>query len=140
MMNKKALSNIVAVSLIILLSIAAISLLSVYVFDIIKSPALSPEYSCLNLQLEPPIQIQKACYSSETSEIQLTLKRSSDDLTIDALDFILDNEAWCCGVDCPNCEILSQDTTKTYYFPETSDSISLTFQNCLLDEQEIQAC
>lgn len=140
--NKKALSQIITVVLITALSIVAISILFVFTKGLIKDIALSPEFSCFDINIDSPIKIQKTCYNQTTQDLEVTLKRKLHDTSITSLDFIMQNSVYSCGeTDC-NCIVLKQGETKTYFFSieESPQQIIIKTQNCILDNKEVEVC
>ncbi len=143
--NKKGLSDTVATLLIIFLSVIAVILVASYVNKLVKSPSLSPEMSCFNLQLNTPIIIDNACYNLSTKDAEVTLKRSSDEMPIESLDFALSSNYsssnWHCGRECQNCKLLDYGK-KTYYFNSENkpNLIILKINNCVAESKEIKEC
>ena len=145
-LNKKALSEIVANILMILLSITLIALVSSSIFSLVKNPNLSPGTSCPIIQFNQPIKIDSVCYNEEKQEVELTLSRNSDEkIKIESLKFIIsDNsasESFSCSSSCGNCEILNNGEKKTYYINTLNNKkASLIANNCILEEKEIIKC
>lgn len=146
-MNKKALSQVVATVLIVMLSIIAASTIGYIVIDLAKAPSLSPQASCLDISLLKPVKIESACYNNKTSEIELKMSRSMENLEISSLSFMFSSQAgsskkWLCSSDCANCNVLQKGETKIYYLNAPSlmaignSSITLSTQGCLLDRTE----
>ncbi len=138
--NRKAVSQIITVVLMILMVIGAISILSVVFMNIAREPLMSPT-NCLDYQIKPPISIDKIKYDSAEMKLQVTLKRLGDDLDIRSLDFVIkdngESSRWCCGEDCANCEILKQGI-KDYYFPdiENPEEVSLVIEDCFVESND----
>ncbi|MFH1431513.1 MAG: hypothetical protein ABIG37_03545 [Nanoarchaeota archaeon] len=144
-MNKKAISNVIANILIIGIGIIAIILIYAFIRGIILTPQLSPEKNCINLQLNPEISIKEVC--KNTNEIEVILTRISKKTKIDSIDFEIKStdksELWCCGEDCPNCEILEENSKKYYLDSETSEpktKLVLYLNKCNIEEKEILEC
>jgi hypothetical protein len=145
-LNKKALSNIVISILLVLLAIIAVSFVALTLNKLIK-PNLSPELSCLDLQIGQSIIIQKACYNSTTSDVEVTLRRSID-TEIDSLDFTInmqgESSSWSCSSFCSDCSILGKGEIKTYYFHvenfnnNEENTIKVLTGSCLLDSRNIK--
>jgi hypothetical protein len=138
--NKKAISNIVANVLMILLIIAAIATLSTSVLNLVKNPALSPENSCPVLLSKKPIQIQSACYNQETSETEIIIRRNNDKTTINKLVFSLDNQAYSCSNSCGSCQIPTNIGTQKYFFNENPKEVSLNVNGCLVEKKDVGVC
>jgi hypothetical protein len=139
MQNLRGLSEIISALLIISLAIVAISLLVVVADNL--SSRLSPEFSCLELQLRPPITIKRACFNSTTLDTQATLERNLDDTFLASIEFTLDNQAYSCGPSCGgNCHILNSGNSQTYYFQQKADQITISSSGCILNAKEITIC
>ena len=139
MQNLRGLSNIIAITLIILLTTVAVALLFTSIDKFTN--LLSPEFSCLELQVETPITIREACFNQTTQETEITLTRDLQDVFLSEIDFTLDSEQYACGPSCGgNCHILESGNTKTYYFQSQAAQITLSSNNCPLDAQEITIC
>jgi hypothetical protein len=146
-LNKRALSGVIASVLIILVAMAAIVVLGFAIKSLVQAPALSPKLNCLELQTSPPLEISKACYNSQTKEVQITVKRNTKDISISQLEFLIgseaQNEKWACGLSCGgNCVILSKGQTKTYFFspPEVPTESKVSISNCLIETKPITEC
>lgn len=148
--NKKGLSGIVISVLLILLSIAALAIVFLYLTNFLNKEAnLSPGVSCLQMQSSSPLEISSACFSSSNNEVQVSLKRSIQDLDINQIDFVLssdnDSSSWCCGIpDCQECQVLEKGKSKTYFF-DLSDlrnpiRAEISVSSCGLDSVEISQC
>jgi len=116
-MNKKALSNIVANVLMIILIVVAMGILAANIFEIIKMPALSPENSCIQIQLDKIVKIERACYNQGTGNLEITLDSN-----------------------CENCEILSKGKTKTYYFSPNAKEVAIVINGCLIETRDVERC
>ena len=148
--NKKALSQIVAGILIMLLAIAAIFVLWHYVSVLIKKPALSPQISCLELQSSKELAIKSACLNETTNELEVDLSRSSlKNNDISSIEFILTNgessESWVCTNSCGNCLVLEKGQVKTYFLTTeitniANSKLKISSSNCLLDEKVVLEC
>jgi hypothetical protein len=141
----KGVSNVLATLLITLLSILAVSLLAVAVNNVVYQARFSPKFTCAEVEIASPIQIQKACYNVAEKELEITLKRSIDNLDMDIIDFSLsgiESSDWCCGSNCNKCNIPEQAETKTYYFPveQKPDFISISSYSCPIVGSEIENC
>jgi hypothetical protein len=146
-MNKKALANVVVLSLLIMLSVVAATILGVFVKNLVNQANLSPQINCIENQAENLIEIENACLNQETNELELTLKRNTQETELISLDFSVLSQGqsteWCCGKDCANCDIQNLGETKTYYLSMQTlnpESITVSIDSCLLDEKEIQDC
>jgi hypothetical protein len=138
--RKKAMSYTIATLLLVLVSIAGLLLVA----NIYKSlvPQLSPEFDCTKIKINPPISILKACNNQVTNEIEVTISRKIDSPEFTSLSFNLDNQEYNCGYQCGGqCIIQSPGQTKTYFFAEqTSNSVLIEVNNCLLASSQITTC
>ncbi|MBI2451562.1 hypothetical protein HYV50_00620 [Candidatus Pacearchaeota archaeon] len=149
-LNKKGLAEIVITLSLVLIIIAAAFLLYNTLIKPIGTKTLSPEFNCIDLQIKNPITINNVCFSQETNETEATLTRSSENININSLTFIISYEnsesSWICENtnSCPGCEILAPGTTKTYFFSEESSknpkTLSLYYYTCKLGEKNIVKC
>lgn len=147
--NKKALSTIIATMMIILLSLVAISTIWITISSLINTVQYSPEFSCQDFTIQPPIRINKACFNLTTEDAEITLKRNIDNFEIQKLIFIMQSSTqsseWCCGLpNCPQCQVLKPGTTQNYLFDFTEQNIpnkvALKIGECFIEEKEIGEC
>ena len=146
--NKRAVSNIVAVVSLILLTIVLISTLSYTFNKIIAVPQLAPAMSCLEMQTSFPLSIQKACFNSETNQTEITVKRKLD-TEINSFDFsittLAETSEWYAGPGCVSCGVLSEGQVKTYFLNQTIDvkeknKAGISINNCLIQTKDINFC
>ena len=142
--NNRGISQVVAIAVLILLAIIAISALWVAVKPIVS---LSPELSCTQLQLSEPqvLSIEKACYDSSGGEVVLTLSRSLSSINDKTLDFSLAFEdgkinKYRCGEGCEGSSVLNRGETKKYFFAvdETPMQASISVNSCSLETSDIE--
>ncbi len=158
--NKKGLSEVVTTLALVGLAVVAVAIAGFSVLRAIESKANiqeSPEYNCLNLQLDavPAIEITNACLNTETKEFEVTVKRSAiKEIYISSLKFTLHStipeSAWLCADSCGDCTIPSQGSSKTYFFtnsnqdnpenPDTIKSVKVYLSECELDTKNIVEC
>lgn len=140
--NKRALSNIIASLIIILLSLVAVSAIWITVNNLTKQVSLSPEINCFNTKIQPPIKINSACYNEEKNQIEIELKRNLEELQITALELITEAGEWKCSSTCGNCIILNSGETKTYFLDEKSKSkeITLKINECVIETKNVGDC
>ncbi len=114
--NKRGLSEVIFISVVIILSVVAVGSVFVAVRPVID---LSPETSCAAIKLsEPrPISHKTACFNQDSLEIELTLLRQTSE-DINTIDFIINGEEYFCGDGCINGKILDDGETQTYFFQE----------------------
>ena len=121
------------------------------IFDLIvnqtREPLKSPELSCDDLQSLSIIELENACYNSQTEDIELIISRNQYDIIIDSLTFVINGDfesSWTCGNSCGGCDILESGEIKTYYFsplnPEKQEIARLYVSSCEIGEIEINDC
>ncbi|MCR4285110.1 MAG: hypothetical protein NUV97_03660 [archaeon] len=142
--NKKAISAVVEVSLLILITVSLAGIIYMPLRGMVDEPLLSPEISCSN-QAENPLIGMYACYNQETKKIEIEVVRKSG--TIASLKFQVSKEgntdSYSCGSGCSTCELVgSTSDSKIYYIPlsEKPDSISIITNECEGTENEILNC
>lgn len=142
MKNKKALSTIIATTVIILISLVAITMLWFSVKKLTERVTMSPEISCFDIKIAPPVTIKSACYNSETQKIQTELKRNLEDIKINSMYILSDANEWGCGIKCSQCIILKQGETKKYFFDSEQNpgKITLKIENCIIETKNIISC
>jgi len=146
-MNKKALSDLVAIVSIISVSILAISILSYYIINSSNSLLLSPEKSCLDLKLSDTLKIESVCYNLDKSETQTIIKRSLKSPEIEDIDFIISSdtntEHWKAGRGCENCKLPKEGESKIYSLDSVDSrekTLYLLIDNCEMDKKVISVC
>ena len=121
------------------------------IFDLIanqtREPLKSPELSCDDLQSLSIIELENACYNSQTEDIELIISRKQYDIIIDSLTFVISGDSesiWTCGNSCGGCDILEFGEIKAYYFsplnPEKQEIARLYVSSCEIGETEIVDC
>ena len=142
MKNKKALSTIIATTIIILISLVAITMLWMSVKKLTERVTLSPEISCLDIKFDAPITIKSLCYNSETQKIETELKRNIEDIKINSIYLLSDASEWRCGVECQQCILLKQGETKKYFLDseQKPKEITLKIENCIIETKDIISC
>lgn len=140
--NKRGLSEIVTVVLILTLTILAVTILASVVIKIAKAPKLSPEYNCLDVKIKNLVTIESSCYNQNTQDIQVSLKRNLQNLEIKNIGFIINNQEYICGNFCGNCNIVSNGNSETYYIfqSERPEDIKIKINNCLISTKKITTC
>ncbi|MEK6888942.1 MAG: hypothetical protein AABW80_02430 [Nanoarchaeota archaeon] len=149
--NKKALSNIIAVVLVITIAVSSVAILSNYILELTRSPQLSPDDSCLNFQVNPPITILSSCFNKDTNDIQVSLRRSQNSPSVESINFHFQFEDGALtsyqagGEKCVFCTILSRGTSKTYFFavsemPSLPESVEINTLSCSLEKRRIVNC
>lgn len=147
--RKKGMSDIVVSILLVVLSLIAVSLLWVYVSDLAKEIELGPAFSCLEMQLNPVVRLQKACYNSETGDIELRVLRIRNNLNLKNIYFVIngdevESKTFRCGEDCLECDVLEEGRGKNYYVNGESGDVGgnvvLRIFGCGVDEKEIEVC
>ncbi len=128
--NKRGVSEIVSVVLIILISISLVGIMFVYITDYASKPLqLSPQ-NCINMQSNLPISIDSACYNKLNNNVELKLSRSIDNFVISSLKLSINEGgksfSWSCSSTCNTCIIPNVGEKKFYYVLANSKPISLT--------------
>mgnify|MGYP001558105253 CR=1 FL=1 len=142
--NKKGLSQVVSVVIIILLAISSVSLVSLFVFKIINNPQFSPNTSCLSIKLDNLASVNSACYNNSSNETEIKISRKSDnDFFIDSMELILsdgkDSKTWTCS-SCGSCEILGNGESKVYFVEGSGSELSLKVNGCVVDTTSVGNC
>ena len=83
--NKKALSQIIATILILIITIIAFSVLSIIIINTTKTVSLSPQLSCFNLKTKQILSIEKVCYNQQTHDIEISINRKIDEVKINEI-------------------------------------------------------
>tara|TARA_Y100000310_G_C20608394_1_gene776722 strand:- start:145 stop:585 length:441 start_codon:yes stop_codon:yes gene_type:complete len=141
--NKKGLSNVISVVIIIMLSITLIGILSTGIFNILNDPTLSPSQSCLVLDSKNVLEIEHTCYNDLTKDLEVTVRRSGDKtLFLNSIQFTLDDSiTWECGNSCGTCKLLQPGNSRKYFFNTIeAKSLALKANNCLVDLEKISIC
>ena len=148
MKNKKALSQILAISIFIILVFVSLAIILSSIKQIPEK--LAPEFSCFELQtqISKPLTIKKACYNSQ--DVELTLTRSPNSIKINTIDFSIsfdnkDTLNYYCGANCENAIILKEGDTITYFFDvgegANPKGLALGINGCtILSEEIAQKC
>ena len=146
-LNKKAISDIVAVMLIISLSVLAASMLFSYISK--STLTLSPQLNCLQAQANQMLKIENARYDSSSQEVLVSVNRNFKDSNINFIEFKIIKKDGTTKLyqfgsvtSCTSAAILKAGETKTYYLsgvgnPENLDSLSVSANSCVLDTKEI---
>lgn len=142
-MNKKGISEIIAMSILILSILAGATI----VFNSIQNTfSLSPEFTCLEMTTSPQIKIHSACFNSQTNSINFELSGSLSN-TLSELTILADLEEyteWSCGNSCGTCTLPGPGQTQQYSIqtgnPEAPESLSLKFEDCIFTTQSLNSC
>ncbi len=147
-LNKKGLADIVAVSLLIMLSVAAVAL----VFGIVNNltVGLAPAFECTQNQLNG-MRIESACVNEVEDVVEVVVHRPPRADGAQTLSFTVnsgtDEVNYACGGEvCGSCYVIEELMTNTYYLPITSldgsvTLVSMGVDTCLLGIQEsVPAC
>lgn len=142
--NRKGLSDVVGMTILIFMSIAAIVVVAIFVNSLINPVSLSAKIDCADLQMQGAIKINSVCYNRNTNETELMIQRSLDS-EIYSLEFSIssdDNSAqFKCDSSCLNCRLLSNGETKRYYFATADpNSIAIKSGKCVLASADIADC
>ncbi|NCO11583.1 hypothetical protein CO038_01305 [Candidatus Pacearchaeota archaeon CG_4_9_14_0_2_um_filter_39_13] len=147
-MNKKGMAEVILVVLIILLSIASITIFSAAILG--PARQLSPQLSCTELRIQQPLEIRMACFDQDSGEIRATIQRSLNDVEISKIIFRGIGsegalEEWCCGGStCSECIIQERGATKTYTLEEvrmqSPETLIIEVDQCVLQSSEVEPC
>lgn len=142
--NKKGLSQIISVMLIIGLSLASISVLWVTIKELTNPDILLSEQTCLDYKINQPFSIIKACYNESSKELELNLEKKFDS-EIKNIEFVVydsqESSKYKCGESCNNCKLPS--TKRIYYFSleQQPEKVSLVLEgNCVIETREVGGC
>ena len=85
-LNKRGLSQIISVLIIMTVSIIGIGIVGASINNITKSN-LSPAFSCTQEQINPSVRIQSVCYNELTKTLETNLTRNINENFIGELTF-----------------------------------------------------
>ncbi len=144
--NKRGLSEIVALVLVMLITILAVTILAGVLIRIAKAPQLSPQYNCLQESIKQSLEVQSTCYNPQTKDVQVKIKRSLQNSEVQSINFILKDQIiskeFQCGNFCGSCQIVQQGNIQTYYIysAEMPEEVSIKANNCLISTKQIKNC
>jgi hypothetical protein len=148
--NKKGLSNVVAVVLMVLLAVGSASLVSVIITKLVGDTErqLSPGFSCIDMQTGDPFELLNACRDFKESEIEIRIKRGLNFGEITSINFVIssgiETTTWIAGKGCDNCELPPIGGVETYFFPfanpENQKGVKLYVGSCEIDTRVINNC
>lgn len=138
---RKGLSDVVFLAIMLLISLAIISLISLSLSNFLK-PSLSPEFSCLDYQLDSPLEIQQICYNSETNQVELSLTRALNSPNLESFTILLSEHSYVCGEQCGSCTIPLAGETKKLYLEteEVSTDATIKIKECVIKSYLINLC
>ena len=139
--NKKGLSDLLAVVLMIGMSAVALTLLGTFLFGLSEQTAqFAPAVSCFEMNSK----IESVCYKEQ--ELQIELKRGIGDEGINSFEFSIESSgnsnSYFCGEEC-SCIIPKIGETKilNYGFPTMPEKVTLfANKNCKLGTKKVVAC
>ncbi len=149
MSNKKGLSSVVSVVLIIMLTASAISLIGLLLKDMISNSSFSPQVDCLEYKTQEVLKIVSVCYSQENREINLAIQRKSGyDLSGLSLGYVHDGKSrrWNCDpMTCGGCKLPEEGTIRNYFLGgiesySSESEIRVYSENCQIDSEIIRPC
>jgi len=145
-LNKRGLSQIISVLIIMTVSIIGIGIVGASINNITKSN-LSPAFSCTQEQINPSVRIQSVCYNELTKTLETNLTRNINENFIGELTFSINSESWSCGPVCGGtCTILNPGAQKTYHFSDQSTlqtqpkDISIAINGCFTETKKVISC
>ncbi|MDO8460367.1 MAG: hypothetical protein Q7S74_04615 [Nanoarchaeota archaeon] len=118
--NKKAISDVVATVLIVLLVLVAVGIVGIYIKKTVSEPLLGPESSCLNTQVRNILSIESACYNENSGYVKVNIERSLQEDSLDSFDFVLiqgqskESQRWRVGGSCVGCVLPGVGEKKVY--------------------------
>ena len=137
-MNRKGLSEIIQISLITLLSIAALAFVWSYVTDISTDleKQLSPTVDCITMQSK----IESACVDANGKVlVKLDVKEK-----INVAEFRINSESFYCGQNaCSSCSISEEDKQTIYLEPaqaSSQDRVVTSLNGCTPESFVINPC
>ena len=144
--NKKGLSDIIAVVMVIGMSIAVLALLGTFLFNLVGETAqLAPAVSCF----EMTSKIESVCYDDSNSDLQIKLRRGLSDEGIFSFKFSIESagnaDLYYCGEQCgEQCTIPGIGETKILNLnlqASTPEKITLfANENCNLGTKKVLSC
>ena len=142
MKNKRGLSDIIAVSLIILVSVTATTFLFMALNE--ATLQLEPMANCALLSLEVPklLTIKEVCLL-ESETLSVTLERPFTSSDFSTIGFSISGAGpsaeFICGSTCGNCPILSPGTLENYNLGLDSginpEFITISVDGCAIDSK-----
>ena len=149
-MNKKAVSEIITSVLIIVMAIAAVSIVSVYVFSLTSNaPALAPQINCIEMQKNRALIVTLACFDEDTNEIEVMLFRASQVNKLGQVEFVLSDgvneKVQKCGeLICGSCSLPEPGRTERYFLssdnPEKITKVSVSSEGCFMNAVSVRKC
>lgn len=138
--NKKALSEIVTSIFLIVVVLAAVSLIGVLIKNTITPVKFSPEDLCIN---DPELKITSLCYNQQNSDLEITISKETSE-NIEQFYFIVGNsqetQTYCCGTDCKNCKIPVTEKKYYIYSNEKPEQVSIRLKKCVLSTKQVSIC
>src|SRR3989344_6590887 len=130
MIDKRGVSEIVSVVLLILISMSLVAIMFVYITDYASKPLHLSPGDCINMQSNLPVSIDSACYNKFNNNIEVKLSRGLDNFVIDSLKLSVNegskSSSWSCSSTCNTCIIPNTGEKKFYYVLASSKPESLT--------------
>ncbi len=140
-LNKRGMSSILQVSLLIVLSVVSLSLVWGYVRDLSSDfeSQLSPTVDCIAQKSK----VTGACLNSE-GKIQLSLDLGIGE-KINYLDINYLGESFSCSQNCASCNLKEEQGKNIIYFsPEVQvnlqDKVATAINKCLPEVLTINSC
>lgn len=90
-MGKKGISNIVTTVLIIFLSIAAISIITIFLIPMIRE-SISSETACNNLDLFIDVERGYTCYDPQTNLLTIQLYKGTNEINLSQVEIFLNRD------------------------------------------------
>lgn len=140
-LNKKGMASIVQVSLLIMLSVMAISLIWGYVSDLSSGleNQLSPAVDCISQSSTAT----KACINSD-GKIELNIDVGLEE-KVSNLDINYLGQSFVCGQTCGSCNIIDSQGMKKVYLStqnpaSVQERVTVSINKCLSQVLTLSAC
>jgi hypothetical protein len=145
-LSKKGMGQITAIVLLILIAVASIGIMWVAFGK--TEVALSPAFSCFEMQTSPPINLVEACYNSETREVEVTIGRTFNDIYGETFELSIfsagDSTTWSCGNTCGACFVPRKGEVETYFMGAGNlidlEEVRINVLGCELGKVDIKDC
>jgi len=83
--------------------------------------------------------VDKVCYNETSEEVEVSIRRSSEEFILDSIRFVIGSEEFSCP--CDGCAILNPGSSKKYKLKSSShDELRLFVNDCSLGVFKIQDC
>jgi len=146
-MNKRAISNLVVASIIILIAIAFVGAMFIIIKTTMDKPLFSETTSCNDLFANPPIKVLSACYNESSLTLSVSVQRDLSGKEVNLLKFATlvngESTVWECGGNvCGICDVPNEGERKTYFFSieKAPTEVTFAFDNCIQGTIGVKEC